>query len=117
MSNQRGGKSADQEIAAERIKEARQLYRSINETLTRILDDLHSGQLGEVKDLAAKQKQLETAVVHAQKLEAEFNDKFGTGLGEGEIDFDRARYQIGCRLARLRRCCREKSVSSGAGAG
>lgn len=110
MSNQRGGKPADQEIAAERIKEARQLNRSINATLARILADLQAGRLDEVRDLAVKQKQLETAIAQAQKLEAEFNERFGTGLESGEIDVRRARLEIGCRLARIRRCCREKGL-------
>ncbi|WP_412506613.1 hypothetical protein [Roseovarius sp. SYSU LYC5161] len=110
MSNQRGGKPADQEIAAERIKEARQLNRSINETLNRILADLQAGRLDEVRDLATKQKQLETALAQAQKLEAQFNERFGTGLESGEIDVRRVRLEIGCRLARIRRCCREKGL-------
>ncbi|MDR9429054.1 MAG: hypothetical protein RI538_12230, partial [Salibaculum sp.] len=88
----------------------RQLNRSINETLNRILADLQAGRLDEVRDLATKQKQLETALAQAQKLEAEFNERFGTGLESGEIDVRRARLEIGCRLARIRRCCREKGL-------
>lgn len=113
MTTERGGTSAEQKSAAERIEEARRLNRSISETLDRILSDLSAGDMSELRDVSAKQKQLENALSSALRLEIEFNDKFGTGLAEGEIDFEQVRFDIGCRLARLRRCCREEGLSEG----
>lgn len=106
MTNQRGGNATDQRPAAERIEEARQLYRNINQTLTAVLDLVQKGDLDDVALLPKQMAQLNAVVAESQKREADFNGKYGDGLGDGDIDFEQLRRDIGCRLGRIRRCCR-----------
>ncbi|MGJ8612151.1 MAG: hypothetical protein ACSHWY_13705 [Octadecabacter sp.] len=106
MSNQSGGMSTDQQPAVERIEEARQLYRNINQTLNTVLELIEGGDFNEVALLPKQMAQLTSAIAESQKRETEFNGKYGDGLGDGDIDFEQLRRDIGCRLGRIRKCCR-----------
>ncbi|SLN59666.1 hypothetical protein [Pseudooctadecabacter jejudonensis] len=110
MTTQSGGEATEQKLAAERIEEARQLQRNINRTLKAVLDLVESGDLGEIDKLPKQMAQLNNVFAETRKKEAEFNGQFGTGLADGDIDFDAVRYQIGCRLRRIRKCCRSQGV-------
>lgn len=113
MTQEANDTSADAHQATERIEEARQLVRSTSQSLKAILGDLESGN---VKDLSLSPKlvtQLTTALTDLQKREAEFDARFKSQLPDGDIDFDRLRHDIGCRLARIRQCCRENDVPEG----
>ena len=106
MSNQSGGTPTDQKPAAERIEEARRLYRNINQTLNTVLELIEDGDFNDVALLPKQMAQLTSAIAESQKREAEFNGKYGEGLADGEIDFEQLRRDIGCRLGRIRKCCR-----------
>lgn len=106
MTTQSGGASTEQKPAAERIEEARQLHRSINRTLTAVLDLIEQGDLKDVALLPKQMTQLNAVVGDLKKREAEFDAQFGTGTRDGDIDFDELRREIGCRLGRIRRCCK-----------
>jgi hypothetical protein len=66
-----------------------------------------------MKRIARAQIELERAVARILEAEQAWND-WNSGSGAaghqpgagGDIDFDAARHEIGCRLARLRECCR-----------
>ncbi|MBU2993711.1 hypothetical protein Q4555_12265 [Octadecabacter sp. 1_MG-2023] len=106
MTDQSGGVPTEQKSAAERIEEARQLYETIGETLSVVLDLVKAGDFKDIDLLPKQMSRLTDAIAEARKREADFNDKFGDGLGEGDIDFAALRREIGCRLGRIRRCCR-----------
>ena len=106
MTTNSGGETTEQKPAAERIEEARQLHRSINRTLTTVLDLIEQGEFEHVNLLPKQVTQLNGIVADLRKREAEFDAQFGTGMAEGDIDFDKLRREIGCRLGRIRRCCR-----------
>ena len=106
MTIQSGGVATDQKPAAERIQEAKQLYVTIGETLNSVLDLVHAGDFKDIDLLPKQMSRLTDAIAEVQKREAQFNDKFGDGLEPGDIDFDVLRRDIGCRLSRIRRCCR-----------
>jgi hypothetical protein len=106
MINQGGGETTEQKSAAERIEEARQLHRSITKTVGAVLELIEQGEMNDIALLPKQMTQLNAVYADIQRKEAEFNDKFGTGLAEGDIDFDALRREIGCRLNRIRRCCR-----------
>jgi hypothetical protein len=106
MTNQSGGEPTEQKTAAERIEEARQLNRNINQTLKTIIELFQEGDFDNVALLPKQMALLNTVVTESQKRETEFNDRHGTGLAEGDIDFDDLRREIGCRLGRIRRCCK-----------
>lgn len=106
MSNQSGGMTTDQKPAVERIEEARQLYETIGETLSTVLDLVNAGDFKDIDLLPKQMSRLTDAIAEVRKREADFNDKFGDGLEQGDIDFDVLRREIGCRLGRIRRCCR-----------
>ena len=68
---------------------------------------------GEDVDLALAQKLLspaESVIKNCVKLEMSLveqkNRELGIVQGGYAVDLDRARFEIGCRLARLRACCR-----------
>lgn len=106
MTNQSGGDTTEQKSAAERIEEARQLYETIGETLNIVLDLVKAGDFKDIDLLPKQMSRLTDAIADVRKKEVDFNDKFGTGLEKGEIDFDQLRRDIGCRLGRIRKCCR-----------
>jgi len=106
MTTKRGGVSTEQKTAAERIEEAKQLYETINETLSTVLELVRAGDFKDIDLMPKQMTRLTDAIAEVRKKEAEFNDKHGTGLAEGEIDFDDLRREIGCRLGRIRKCCR-----------
>lgn len=106
MTNQSGGDATEQKTAAERIEEARQLNRNISQTLKAVLELVEAGELGEIALLPKQMAQLNTVVAEIRKREAELDDRNGSQLAEGEIDFDALRREIGCRLGRIRRCCK-----------
>ena len=99
--------SNEQDIAAERIEEARQLHRNINQTLTAVLELVQAGDFNDVALLPKQMAQLNNVIVESQKREADFNGRYGDGLEDGDIDFDQVRRDIGCRLSRIRSCCRK----------
>ena len=90
MNNQRGGESTEQKTAAERIEEARQLNRNINQTLKTNIELFQEGDFDNVALLPKQMVLLNTVVTESQKREIEFNGKHGTGLAEGDIDFNDA---------------------------
>lgn len=106
MTKQSGGTTTEQQPAAERIEEARQLYETIGETLSAVLELVNAGDFKDIDLLPKQMGRLTDAIADVRKKEADFNDKFGNGLAEGEIDFEQLRRDIGCRLGRIRRCCR-----------
>jgi hypothetical protein len=106
MTNQSGGEPTEQKTAAERIEEARQLNRNINQTLKTIIELFQEGDFDNVALLPKQMALLNTVVSEGQKRETEFNYRHGTGLAEGDIDFDDLRREIGCRLGRIRGCCK-----------
>ena len=105
MTNQSGGATTDQKSAAERIEEAKRLYETIGKTLGTVLELVEAGDFKDIDLMPKQMTRLTDAIAEVRKKEAEFNDKHGTGLAEGDIDFDDLRREIGCRLGRIRRCC------------
>jgi len=86
------------------------LLSSVRGTLADLLKGLVQGKTVNLRDVVAKQAELEAALRRAFETEQKFHDwksKHGRsgGADAAEIDFDAARYEIGCRLSRLRACC------------
>ena len=92
------------------FEDALVLLGSIRSTLADLLRRATDGDLGALAELGKKHAQLEGAVKQAFETEKKYNEwvarQTGTLRG-GELDLAEARAQIGCRLARLRACCRE----------
>jgi hypothetical protein len=77
-----------------------------------LLSGVEEHGLRAVTLLAQKQIELERAVariLEAEKAIHDWLDRTGGTRGgagpQGDIDFDAVRYEIGCRLSRLRECC------------
>lgn len=99
----------------DRIAEAAELFSSLKRSvgdLRRMAEDLKARiEAGEEGDLAGGKRQVgecsalirncQTVETHLVKLQSE-----DTGIVQGgyACDLDRARFEIGCRLARLRAC-------------
>jgi len=98
------------------------LLTSVRSTLADLLREVREGDGNTLRQLVLTQAELEIALRRAIETEQKFNvwnEKNvatgqaagksgaggGAGSGGGEIDLDAVRYDIGCRLARLRACC------------
>lgn len=111
MTTQNGGETAEKKTAAERIEEARQLHRTIEATLKTVLDLVQAGEFKDLDLLPRQVSRLTDVIADIRKKESDFHDRFGEGHGHEEVDFDVLRRDIGCRIRRIRKCCRSQSVS------
>ena len=94
--------------AARLYDESLILLSSVRSTLAGLLRRVSEGDATVLKELVAKQAELEFALKRAFETEQRFNDwkaKHDRSSWSDEIDFDTVRHEIGCRLARLRSCC------------
>ncbi|WP_133065049.1 hypothetical protein [Flavimaricola marinus] len=85
------------------------LLTSLRDALAALVLDLRNGRLNAIPDIATKQLELEIALKHAFEMERTFNEWQQKENGEpaaDAVDLDSVRNEIGCRLARLRACCR-----------
>ena len=112
MSIEQGGKTTDQAKAATRIEEVQQLYETVGETLNDVIKAVKAGEFKDIDQLPKQLTQMTGLAVELRKRETAFNDKYGNELAQGDIDFDALRREIGCRLGRIRKCCRTQSVSA-----
>ncbi len=97
--------SATEELLQKYLNSVRDLRTVIDGLSTRAAD-------GEDVDLALAQKLVspsEALLKTCMKLEANLADQkhkeLGIAQGGYALDLDQARFEIGCRLARLRACC------------
>lgn len=106
MSKPEAAQADDGDVARLRA-DAVLLLRSVRATLADLLRDLVDGAPG-LKEVTAKQAELETALKRAFDAEQKYHDwldRDRSRLAPGEIDLDAVRAEIGCRLHRLRSCC------------
>jgi len=94
------------------LKDTIALLTAVHREVATVLVRAREGDPAAVHELAARNGELEDALLRVMKAEQkldEWNDR-STGHGArsrgGEIDFDAVRHEIGCRLARIRECCR-----------
>ena len=106
----------------ERVLRTAELLQSVQDSiraLRRQLQDLiQQVEAGEDADLVSGNKQLgsvEGLVRQCQKVEASLVEQESrqAGIVQGgyALDLDAARFEIGCRLGRLRACCGTGAVS------
>ena len=106
----------------ERISQTADLLRSLEASIRNLrqaAEDLRKQiGAGEDADLAGSAKQLgqlEGLIRSCQKVETSFVEQHhrqaGIAQGGYALDLDRARSEIGCRLARLRGCCGAGQIS------
>jgi septal ring factor EnvC (AmiA/AmiB activator) len=106
----------------ERIQQTTDLLRSLQDSIGALrqkAEDLRQRiEAGEDSDLIGYSKDIarvETLIRACQKVEAslvEQQDRHsGHANGCSALDLEQARFEIGCRLARLRTCCDPGGVS------
>lgn len=108
----RPGSDARSEPAAELSRRIGMLA-AIARKMALILEKEQADTAQTIVRVARVQIDLERAVARIMEAERAWNDwnnRTG-GAGDhpaagGDIDFDAVRHEIGCRLARLRECCR-----------
>ncbi|HBS50905.1 MAG TPA: hypothetical protein DEA05_12870 [Rhodobacteraceae bacterium] len=100
----------------DRVAEATELFeslkRSVND-LRQMAEDLKAQiDAGEEADLTRGKRQVSDCAAlirNCQTVEAQLvklrSEDTGIVQGGYALDLDRARFEIGCRLARLRACC------------
>lgn len=102
------------------LKDCTDLLSSVRHTLSDLLREVRGDNPEALRELAEKQSQLETALTRVFAAELKYNDWKAKQDGtrpDHEFDLAAARFDIGCRLARLRECCAEGLVSERADAG
>jgi len=94
------------------------LQGSVRDLRNKTEDLMKRIQAGEDADLVSGSKQLAAAdglLRACQKVETNLveqrNRQAGIAQGGYGLDLERARFEIGCRLARLRACCDQGRVS------
>ncbi len=106
----------------ERVLETAELLRSLQRSiqdLRQTAEDLKRQIVaGEDADLTNGKRQVDELgrlIRSCQTVEERYvdaqNKQAGIARGGYALDLDRARLEVGCRLARLRACCREGEVS------
>ncbi|MCR9126072.1 MAG: hypothetical protein NXH82_08080 [Rhodobacteraceae bacterium] len=106
----------------ERVSRTAELVQSLQNSISELrhqIEDLKRQiAAGEEVELAGGIRQVAAAdglVRTCQKMEAslveQYNRQIGIVQGGYALDLERARSEIGCRLARLRRCCGAGDVS------
>lgn len=109
MSEMTGPSGPDEAARRKEWEDAWLLLSSVRSTLADLLTELRSDAVAP-KDIQKKISDLESALKGAFEVERKFNDwhrRQDGGLAADEFDLDEAWRRIGCRLDRLRACCRE----------
>jgi len=84
------------------------LLALVRSGLADLLQQILDGDVGAFKELAEKRGELEKALKRVFEAEDQFNEWYAREADQGlpgDIDFDAVREEIGCRLARIRKCC------------
>ena len=109
-------------ISQEQGSETEELLSSFHGSirdLRTVIEDLQkqvqTGQEGDVSTVSKLLSPADTLIRNCRKLEmilAEDTDRtLGIARGRYAIDLDHARFEVGCRLARLRTACGTGAVS------
>ena len=93
------------------------LLRSVRRSLAHLLEQVALGEVGALKEMIGRTGELEKSLRLAIETEVKFTEwkaQYDRALSDNEIDFEAVRFEIGCRLARIRECCDEGQLSEGA---
>lgn len=87
------------------LEQTRALFHQISAAIHAALDDMTAGDADAAKTLGAQSQLLHKTAVQIMTLKEQFNAKHGPDIREGEFDLEQARFDIGCKLARIATCC------------
>lgn len=90
------------ETAQARIDEVRQVYQSAGRALQHLIQRAEDGDAESAKKITTQIGVLTELFARLRKAEDAFEDKFGEGIEDGDIDFDAIRLSIGRKLDRIR---------------
>ena len=89
--------------------------RSLRKTVEELKHRIENGQLADMgsgsKELAAAEGLLRACQKVETSLVEQRNRQAGIAQGGYALDLEQARFEVGCRLARLRACCKQGRVS------
>lgn len=96
------------------LRDVREVLGEFEATLRDLRQQVRAGEVDTLKDVNKTLAELRAWVRMAKETEAqlaEYARKDAGIAGAYGLDLDRARSEIGCRLARVRRCCGARGVS------
>ncbi|OUD10689.1 hypothetical protein BVC71_04170 [Marivivens niveibacter] len=97
------GQNTQQHTAAQaKVDDLRQVYQSAGRVLHGLIIRAEEGDADSAKKLTNQIGVLTELFARLRKAEDAFEDKFGEGTRDGDIDFDAVRLSIGRRLDRIR---------------
>ncbi|MFQ6552831.1 hypothetical protein AAD018_010875 [Aestuariibius insulae] len=91
------------------LTESRVLFKALSDDLAAALRSLDGDCASGARAVKQRRAALVAALEHAKAVEAwidDERDKTGRGGKASPLDLDAVRHQIGCRLHRLRSCCK-----------
>lgn len=90
---------------ADELAQLRELFTEIQTAIHVALDDIRNGDSSAARTLSANSQLLHKVAVQIQTQKEQFHDRHGPDIAEGEFDLEQARFDIGCKLARIATCC------------
>ena len=109
-------KTAEEHVAetADLLQSLQASVRRLRQEAERLFAELDEKSEGDVAQGGRQLGNLEGLIRICQKVEAslveQYNRQTGVARGGYALDLERARVEIGCRLARLRACCCETEL-------
>lgn len=98
-------------MARARLDEVVEVYDSAAKVLYGLIVAAEAGDADAPKKVAAQLSVLQDLFARVRKAEEAFQEKFGEGIQDDEIDLDAVRDEIGRRLDRIRDCSAATGVS------
>ncbi|MCK0094209.1 hypothetical protein MWU60_01395 [Yoonia sp. F2084L] len=102
MNEQKDAGLSPEFLAAERLAEVDLLSRDIRKLLEQMIAAFKADEDVALKDVLTKLNQLHAAHLQVVTAEERFHAKLGSDPDEDAIDYDAVRFDVGCRLNRLR---------------
>lgn len=96
------------------LEDVRSILGEFEETIRDLRERVRAGEVDKLRDAGKTLSELRAWLKLAKETEAqlaEYARKEAGIVGSWGLDLDRARDEIGCRLARVRACCRSKDIS------
>ncbi|WP_047995658.1 hypothetical protein [Puniceibacterium sp. IMCC21224] len=94
--------------------------RNIRRELSALEKEVQAGDVGQAREAGKTLADIRYWLKAARETEAELENVKRARVGVAHsygLDLERARSEVGCRLARLRRCCREGGIPEGSESG
>ncbi len=100
---------------ADLLQSLERSIRDLRQTAEELRQQIGAGEDADLAGASKQLGQLEGLIRSCQKVETSFVEQHHRQAGIAQrgyaLDLERARFEVGCRLARLRACCGSGQIS------